>query len=105
MMKAWRASSINDDEYAAVVYADTATRAKAVVMSDPYYWDCEYIYIRVNRIKSMDDLYDHEYVMNWDKDADRLALVKEGWCCIDDFRDDCKVCIGKEYCSEWDSDL
>ena len=104
-MKAWRACNINDDEYATVVYADTATRAKAVVMADDYFWDCEYIYIRVNRIKSMDDLYDHEYVMNWDKDADRLALVKEGWRCDDFFRDDCKACIGKEYCSEWDPDL
>ena len=102
-MKAWRIYDVNDNEYSNVVYADTATRAKAI---GRIWHDSEYINLRVNRIKSMDDLYRHEYVMDWDKDDDRLALVKAGWHC--DYTvsiDECRACVGKEYCSIYDPDL
>lgn len=104
-MKAWHIYDVNDNEYSIVVYADTASRAKAIGHSDGLLYDAEYINLRANRIKSMDDLYRYEYVMDWDKDVDRLALVKAGWHCEYTDADWCHKCTAKEFCSIYDPDL
>ncbi len=103
-MKAYKAYLANYWEAGStVVFAKSAREAKkAAWMCESFYnWDYEYIDVRVRRLKGLDSAYRGKREMDWDDPEDRLALVKAGWTCFEDFfdPDDCKECSGREFCS------
>ena len=63
-----------------------------------------YIEISPRREKALDYL-DHEdgYVMDWNKEEDKIALVKNiGVYCLDPDKDECEECCAKEWCSKYE---
>ena len=102
--KAYKAYLANDWEVGStVVFAKSAREAKKTAWSCETFcnWDYEYIDIRVRRCKELDSAYHGKIEMEWDDPEDRLAMVKAGWTCFEDYfdPDDCKDCSGREFCS------
>ena len=103
MSKAWICHN-EESCIAEVVFADTRGKAKSYfknLETFDYYTYCE---LRPRRKNSLDYLDKPEgYVMNWNNQEDRIALVKElGWYCEDPTIEECKKCLAKEYCEEWE---
>lgn len=105
MSKAWiYANNYGTDE---IVFADTKRRAKAYLRFTDSFEDYRYNDIYPERVKALDYL-DHEegYVMDWNKDEDRIALVKHIYSgCLPDIKDECKSCCAKEWCRKFKEQL
>lgn len=102
-MKAWRAYDVEScGSYSTVVFAETASKAKAVAMSSDCFEDALYTDIRVNRLKEMDSHYRGNNEMEWYNDEDRKALVHIGWSCEEPSWE-CDTCIAKDEC-RWTED-
>lgn len=103
-MKAYRVDLADRwDAGSTVVFAENVKEAKKVawrceICGD---WDTKYIDVRVRRRKELDSEYRGKIEMEWDDPEDRLAMVKAGWTCFEDYfdPDDCKECSGREFCS------
>lgn len=103
-MKAYRVDLADRwDAGSTVVFAENVREAKKVAWRCEIcdYWDTKYIDVRVRRRKELDSAYRGKSEMDWDYPEDRIALVKAGWTCFEDFfdPDDCKECSGREFCS------
>ena len=63
----------------------------------------EFCELRPRRVKSLDYLnYPDGYVMDFWKDEDRIAMVRNlGLWCDDVHREDCEECCAKEWCSKY----
>ena len=105
MSKAWIcANNYGTDE---IVFADTKRRAKSYLKFTDSFEDYRYNDIYPERVKALDYL-DHEegYVMDWNKDEDRIALVKHIYSgCLPDIKDECKSCCAKEWCRKFKEQL
>ena len=92
--------------YSTVVFAETAGKARYIAMcSDTLGEDLEFRDVHVRRLPALDKYYRGQKEMNWDNDADRIAMVKDaGYVCDDDSfdPDECERCIAKEYCSKYE---
>lgn len=103
-MKAWIARDNESVEnWETVVFAETATKAKIAAMATQCCENAEYIDIRVNRIKKLDECYRGLPEMDWYNDNDRLAMVREGWRC-DETSDECQTCVAKDECGYWEEE-
>ena len=98
-MKAWTAS--NEEGYGIVVFAETKGKAKAYLMNQDFFDGYDFTEIKVYRAKQFDAAYRGYTKMDWLDATDRIAMVKDGWYCIDVNRDDCEECPAKEYCGEY----
>lgn len=96
-MKAWTVRGI-DSDYATVVFAETAGKAKAIAVGTDACEDYDYLDIRAHRFKEMDKFYRGKREMDWYNDEDRIALVKTGWYCLDPYEWECKECVAREFC-------
>lgn len=102
-MKAWYAWN-EYTGYATVVFAETRGQAKSVAMyTDTFDGDWDFTEIRVYRRPKLDAEYRGRDEMDWDNDADRLALIKHGFSCHDDVFDTwyCERCAGKDICDKY----
>jgi len=100
-MKAWKVFDKFSD-YSTIVFALTASKAKALALNTDTCEDSNFIDIRARRIPKADKLYHGNYEIDWDNDTERLFLVKElGWSCYDTSFE-CDTCCAKEYCQYFD---
>ena len=99
-MKAWKVSDKNAECGTAIVFAETAGKAKQLCMYDDTFDDCEWTDLRVNRFKDYDQYYEgKEKVDFWHDDEHRIRLVRDyGWSCMDPFQAECKECPAKQWC-------
>lgn len=86
--------------FATVVFAETAGKAKAILISTDCFEGFEFTEIRPYRVPELDKEYRGHSEMDWCDDQDRIALVKQGWHCADDaFRpDECVACPAGKWC-------
>lgn len=105
-MKAWAVQDLPYYEHCAIVFAETAGKAKKYCVDyEDVIGEVEFICVRAIRAKNMDKYYKGKNIMDWHDDEDRLALVKErGWYCGDDGFDpgECKKCIARDLCDKYD---
>jgi hypothetical protein len=95
--KAYRAYE-KDGDCATIVFAESATKAKAAAQATDCCEDAQYIDIRVQRMPGADKLYKGYSEIDWyDKDT-RISLVRDfGWSCLDPSWE-CDTCPAKPYC-------
>lgn len=105
-MKAW---VVNDDyrDGMAVVFAETRGKAHQMAMKTDACEDSEWNDIRVRRMPCMDSHWEPgKWEMDWYLDEDRIALVKEGWYCIEPQYDKaCPTCPAAEWCGPYQDRL
>ena len=100
-MKAWRTYS-RDGEYATIVFAETAGKAKAIAVKLDWFDKCvDFTEIRVRRDKEADAYYRGAFEMDWDNDNDRKLLIKRcyAWEMEDDW--ECDECFWKNECEHY----
>jgi len=96
--------------YSVVVFAETAGRAKALALGTDTFpsSDWDFTELSARRVPSLDKYYHGDWEMDWYKDEDRLALIKDaGYQCDEDSfdPDECEKCVGKDYCSRYEEYL
>lgn len=98
-MKAWLVT--NYEGIGTVVFADTASKAKADALNEDGFEDETFISLRVRRVSKLDGMENCEPKDNyWLNDDIRLILVRDyGWWCQEPIVDDCSKCVAREYCT------
>lgn len=85
-----------------IVFAEDRGKAKVAAMASDCCENAEYIDIRVRREPKADKLYKGAREIDWYDDETRLELVKnQGWKCLETSWE-CKTCVAKEFCSQWE---
>ena len=100
-MKAWLALNKTDDEGAmAIVFAETAGKAKALALHTAACEDSNFTDISVSRMPKADKMYKPGKIeMDWNDPNDRLFMVKHcSFYCIDKNEKLCRECNAKKYC-------
>ena len=103
MSKAWSFYEC-EESIIEIVFADTRGKARMYLKELDTFDNYRYIEISPRREKALDYL-NHEdgYVMDWNKEEDKIALVKNiGVYCLDADKDECKECCAKEWCSKYE---
>ena len=100
-MKAWLVT--NCEGIGIVVFADTASKAKAYALNEDGFEDETFISLHVNRAVKLDGMENCEpknnYLLN---DDIRLILVRDyGRWCEEPIMDDCSKCVAHEYCPKY----
>lgn len=110
-MKAYNVSDREGySDYAVIVFAETRGKAIASALGTEEfpYCDWDFTQLSARREPVLDGSYRGAWRMEWDNDADRLAMVKlAGYYCNDDAfdPDECERCSGKDYCSRYEEYL
>lgn len=103
-MKAWLVRE-KDEFFAAVVFAETRGKARAMAQHTEACEDARFCDIDVYRKPKLDKYYvEGKREMDWLNSEDRIALVKDGgFVCDPDYWDweDCESCPAKEYCDKY----
>ena len=101
-MKAYKVfDSYCDDGCSTVVFAGTANKARYLALSTVCCCDGEYKDIKAYRQPTLDKYYkENKTEMDWYDGKDRIALVKAGWCCLDE-ECDLDECPAKEFCRKF----
>lgn len=103
-MKAWLVRE-KDEFTAAVVFAETRGKAKALALHTEACEDSDFMSIEVRRAKKADKYYKPgKQELDWFNTEDRIALVKDcGFTCIPDAHcaETCDVCPAKEFCDDY----
>lgn len=104
-MKAWIVNDLPDCEYVAIVFAETAGKAKSYCSEhDDIIGDVDFIHVSARRCKEADKYFRGVQQMDWDDDDDRVLMVKElGFYCNDEVFDPecCKECPATRYCDKY----
>ena len=101
-MKAWKVNA-KDEFYSTVVFAETRGKAKSLALNTDCCDDIDFTDIEARRFPEADKMYNGRNEMDWYNLNDRLFLVKEcNWRCEYPEFEDCKKCIAKEHCSEYE---
>lgn len=106
-MKAWLARNKTDDEgTAAIVFAETAGKAKAAALHTAYEGG-NFTDISVSRLPKADKMYKlGKREMDWNDPKDRLFMVNEcGFYCVDKDEKLCRKCNAKKYCYWYESEV
>jgi len=102
-MKAWLVKE-RDAFYAAVVFAETRGKARALAQTTDACEDVPFCDIEVRRMPDADKCYrEGKSKMDWQNPDDRLVLVRDcGFVCDYDafFSGDCATCSGREVCDQ-----
>ena len=103
MSKAWSFYE-EEESIIEVVFADTRGKARMYLKELDTFDNYRYIEISPRREKALDYLnHEDRYVMDWNKEEDKIALVKNiGVYCLDADKDECKECCAKEWCSKYE---
>lgn len=98
-MKAYKAWDENNCEgYSTVVFAENASKAKAIAFHSEACEDADYINIRIHRFPEMDKHYRGISEVDWYNTEDRRALVALGWYCLEPESWECESCPAKDIC-------
>ncbi|MCR4745220.1 MAG: hypothetical protein K5894_08320 [Lachnospiraceae bacterium] len=98
-MKAWKVSDKNAECGTAIVFAETAGKAKQLCMYDDTFDDCEWTDLRVNRFKDYDQYYEGKEKVDWNDEEHRIRLVRDfGWFCFEPTISYCEACPAKQWC-------
>ena len=106
-MKAWYVTDKNGyADYAIIVFAETHGKAVSLAIGTDEFpkYDWGFTELRAKREPALDGAYRGSWRMEWENDADRLAMVRwGGYHCGDDFfdPDDCEHCVAKDDCSRY----
>lgn len=104
-MKAWEVQDLPYYEHCAIVFAETAGKAKKYCVDhEDVIGEVEFIKVYVRRAKEMDKYYTGKCGMDWHDEDDRIAMVKEmGFYCDDEGFDptECKTCTANKFCSKY----
>lgn len=96
-MKAYKAYEV-DGEYATIVFAESAGKAKAIAKMCDCCEDSRWTDIRVEREPTADSLYNGDPEIDWYDQGQRKALVRDiGWSCYEPSFE-CDTCEAKEWC-------
>ena len=103
MSKAWSFYE-EEESIIEVVFADTRGKARMYLKELDTFDNYRYIEISPRREKALDYL-NHEdgYVMDWNKDEDRIPMVKEFNMHCSEITEECKECCVYEWCSKFES--
>lgn len=103
-MKAWIVKE-RDEFSAAVVFAETRGKARALAQFTECCEDVRFTDIEVRRMPQADKYHkDGKMQLDWCDPRDRLILVKEcGFVCNYDWLDydECPTCSAREYCDQY----
>lgn len=91
-------------DYATVVFAESAGKARAIALYTEACEDCDFTDIEVFRVPQLDKYYKPgKQEMDWSDEKDRIALVKDGGftCSIEVINPDCENCSAKKYCDRY----
>lgn len=102
-MKAWH---VNDEKSyeggSAIVFAETRGKAHQLALRTDACEDAEWNDVRVLRAPAFDKYYtEGKWEMDWYTKADRIAMVQNGWSCLEPEWDDCKFCEASEWCGPY----
>lgn len=98
-MKAYKAwDEYNSEGYSTVVFAENASKAKAIAFSSEACEDARFIDIRVHRLPEMDQQYRGLSEIDWHNPEDRRALVTLGWSCLEAESWECRSCPANDIC-------
>jgi len=102
-MKAWHVLDDDSERGNTVVFAETRGKAHQLAMHTDACEDSNWNDVRVLRMPSMDSHWEPgKWQMDWCLAKDRIALVKEGWHCIEPrFDTDCPNCPAAEWCGPY----
>lgn len=85
-----------------VVFAATRGKAIGAALHSLLFEDSDWRDIRCRRAPALDDCYRGKDEMDWNDDQDRLDMVtKLGFYCTDIDRDDCKACVARDECQDY----
>lgn len=104
-MKGWIVSDKNGDYGCDIVFADTRGKAIVKALGCDSFEDLKFTDIRVRRCPEIDGMENNKPTDNyWLNDEIRMILVKEyDLRCLDPrYEEECRYCIAKEYCCEWE---
>ena len=105
MVKAYFVYERNGDRTAAIIFAETSGKAKALARYTDEFEDSEFTDIRVLRKPEIDSYYRGEWYMDWDNPNDRIVMVRyAGFTCGDyaEYSECCK-CLAHEWCTEYEA--
>lgn len=103
-MKAYKAwDEYNSEGYSTVVFAESASKAKAIAFYSEACVDARFVDIRVRRFPEMDGHDRGRSEIDWYDPEDRKALVALGWACIDTSWE-CDTCECKSACHKWEGE-
>ena len=94
--KAW--DDYNSEGYSTVVFAESASKARAIAFHSEACEDARFVDIRVRRLPEMDKQYRGLDEVDWDCPEDRRALVALGWYCPEPEIWECESCPAKDVC-------
>lgn len=103
-MKAYEVTTRCGDRCSDVVWAESASKARAKAVSCECCEDEPFTEIRVKRLQILDDMEEECATEGaWYTDAIRLILVKNyNWSCVEPWWNDCDKCCAKQYCLFFD---
>ena len=105
-MKAYKAwDEYSYEGYSTVVFAENATKAKAIALYSEACEGARYVDIRVRRLPEMDKHYRGSNEADWCCPEDRRALVALGWYCLEPESWECRSCPAKDICEGKAEDL
>ena len=100
-MKAWLVNE-KEERISAVVFAETAGKARALAQYTEVCEDCDFCDIQVRRLPQIDKYYkDGKTEMDWNNPKDRIALVKECGFQCEIIMDECNECPAKKFCGTY----
>lgn len=107
-MKAWKVRNPNEWT-AAIVFAETPGKARALAMHTEACEDMNFCDIEVHREKAVDEYYTPgKREMDWCDPVDRLVMVRDlGFACDpyeSPYPDECPQCPAKEYCDSYNGE-
>lgn len=102
MAKAWYAYSDYEESYV-VVFAETRSKARKYIKETEEFDYYDYIEIKPRRLGCIDYLDKPDgYVMDWNKNEDRIPMVKEFNMHCSEITEECKECCVYEWCNKFE---
>ena len=101
MSKAWIVCNYSENTVVGI-FADTRDKAISYLMNTKAFGHYESMKIKVYRANVLDYL-DHPdgYIMNWNKDEDRILMVGVFNMYCDETIEECKECFVRGWCSKY----
>lgn len=105
-MKAYKVSIYNDI-YSTVVFAESPSKAKARILGDDGYDECEYTDLRAIRLPEADKYYQEgKWCLNWYNDEDQIIMVRDlGYKCYDPIDWECEDCPASQWCGTFQAKI
>ena len=103
-MKAYIVTDRRNWDGYAVVFAETAGKAKALAVNTDACEDVPFTDISARRVPELDQYFHGETEMDWYDMGDRVAMVRHAgfYCAYEMDKPPCEECAAKEWCARWE---